>query len=152
MEQKSGEDPLIVSNTMRKTSESWPACPKKPAYRSSWSLGDFFEKPSDSQEKTHDEQKKIYEIEKKKYINFCEDKIAQIPLIKHLSTRQVIQTIEKRKLEARQAKFAEHNFDRRYSLAENMRPKQPKHAECPRNTLKPERFIETPSDMNDASP
>ena len=154
MEQQNGDDPLVTSSTMPKTTENWLTCPEEPTYRSSWNLGDFFERPYNwkDQEKVHDEQMKTYELDKKNYDIFCEGKIAQIPPIKHLSTRQVIQKIEKRKLDARQAKFAEHDFDRRYTLPEHMRPKQLKRAECPFNSPTPAHNNKIPSDMYYASP
>jgi hypothetical protein len=132
MKQKNGSDPLITSETRPKNTDGWPARPvEAPVYHSSWTLGDFFDKPNvlKEQEKRFDDQVNTFELEKMNYESFCEEKIAQIPPIRHLSTHQVIQKIEKRKLDTRQAKFAEHDFSRKYTLPIHMRPKLHKHNE-----------------------
>jgi hypothetical protein len=116
MKQKNGSNRLITSETRPPKTlmvvgqhAQW-----KPQFNTApgGTLGDFFDKPNilKEQEKLFDDQVNTFELEKMNYESFCEKKIAQIPPIRHLSTHQVIQKIEKRKLDTRQAKFAEHNF------------------------------------------
>jgi hypothetical protein len=72
---------------------------------------------------------KNYKSEKVTYDICCKEKLAQIPAVKHPMTQEVIQQIEKKKIEAFQARFAQCSSSRRYQI-----PGQPLHAKQQKRT------------------
>jgi hypothetical protein len=74
---------------------------KIPHCKDKWMTSDFFDKPYNwcEPESRHGTLASTYKEDKATYDAFYRKKISQIPVIKHMTTKEAIQHIKKKKLE-----------------------------------------------------
>lgn len=116
---ESNDEPAVTAITKPKISKDWLARPEKVIfYRHIWTSSEHYDKPDDwrEQEERYDNQVIKYKTEKATYDAFCNETLARLPAVEHKTTREAIQEIEKKNLDALQERFAQRNFSRRYEL------------------------------------
>jgi hypothetical protein len=98
---------------------------RTPYFRHYWTTSDLIERPYDweEQENKFTAQMKKYESEKVLYNAFCEEKIAQIPVVKTQTTREAMQRIEQAKIDDFRAKCDNGNHHKRFHIP-NTTPKK----------------------------
>jgi hypothetical protein len=102
---ESNDEPAVTAVTKPKISKKWLARPKEITfYRHAWTSSEHYDKPDDwrEQEERYDNQVRKYKSEKATYDAFCNETLAQLPAVENQTTREAIQEIEKKKLDALQ--------------------------------------------------